>query len=140
MTLEKTFAMIKPHAVQDGHVEAIVEIIKGAGFTIAKKSEIVMSKAQAEDLYQEHKERSFYGEMVESISTSPVVVMVLEKENAVSAWRDAMGPTNPADAAEGTIRARFGKNIGENATHGSDSLDSSKRERAIFFPEGCCSS
>ena len=140
MTLEKTFAMIKPHAVQDGHVESIVEMIKGAGFTIAKKSEIVMSKAQAEDLYQEHKERSFYGEMVESISTSPVVVMVLEKENAVSAWRDAMGPTNPADAAEGTIRARFGKNIGENATHGSDSLESSKREQAIFFPEGCCSS
>ena len=135
--MEKTFAMIKPHAVRDGHVDAIVEMIKDAGFTIAKKSEIVMSKVQAEDLYQEHKEKPFYGEMVETISTSPVVVMVLEKENAVAAWRDTMGPTNPAEAPEGSIRAKFGKGIGENATHGSDSLESSKRERAIFFPEDC---
>ena len=132
--------MIKPHAVRDGNVESIVEMIKNAGFTISKKSEIVMSKAQAENLYQEHKGKPFYDGMVEGISTSPVVVMILEKENAVSAWRDTMGPTNPADAAEGTIRARFGKNIGENATHGSDSLESSKRERAIFFPENCCAS
>ena len=75
--------------------------------------------------------------MVEGISTSPVVVMVLEKENAVAAWRDLMGPTNPADADAGTIRALYGKSIGENATHGSDSLESSKRERTIFFPESC---
>lgn len=137
--MEKTFAMIKPHAVQDGHADAIVEMIKNAGFTISHKSEIVMSKVQAEDLYQEHKEKPFYGDMVQTISSSPVVVMVLEKENAVAAWRDLMGPTNPAEAAEGTIRAKFGKGIGENATHGSDSLESSARERAIFFPESCSS-
>lgn len=137
--MEKTFAMIKPHAVQDGHVDSIVKMIETAGFTIAEKSEIVMSKAQAEALYEEHKERSFYGGMVESISSSPVVVMVLEKENAVLAWRDLMGPTNPADAPAESIRALFGKDIGENATHGSDSLESSKRERAIFFPESCSS-
>ena len=138
--MEKTFAMIKPHAVQDGHAEGIVEMIKNAGFTISKKSEIVMSKVQAEELYREHKGRSFYEDMVQGISSSPVVVMVLEKENAVAEWRKAMGPTNPADADAGTIRARYGKNIGDNATHGSDSLDSSERERNIFFPNsgGCC--
>lgn len=137
--MEKTFAMIKPHAVQDGHVDNIVKMIESAGFTIAEKSEIVMSKAQAEDLYQEHKGKPFYDGMVEGISTSPVVVMVLEKDNAVLAWRDLMGPTNPSEAPAGSIRALYGKNIGENATHGSDSLESSKRERTIFYPESCSS-
>jgi len=137
--VEKTFAMIKPHAVQDGHAENIMRMIESAGFEIAKKAEITMTRAQAEDLYQEHKGRSFYDAMVEEISTRPVVVMVLAKDNAVSDWRDLMGPTNPAEAAAGTIRAIYGKNIGENATHGSDSLQSSQREQAIFFSESCCS-
>lgn len=137
--MEKTFAMIKPHAVQDGHAENIMRMIESAGFEIAKKAEITMTRAQAEDLYQEHKGRSFYDAMVEEISTRPVVVMVLAKDNAVSDWRDLMGPTNPAEAAAGTIRAIYGKNIGENATHGSDSLQSSQREQAIFFSESCCS-
>jgi nucleoside-diphosphate kinase len=137
--VEKTFAMIKPHAVQDGHAENIMRMIESAGFEIAKKAEIIMTRAQAEDLYQEHKGRSFYDAMVEEISTRPVVVMVLAKDNAVSDWRDLMGPTNPAEAAAGTIRAIYGKNIGENATHGSDSLQSSQREQAIFFSESCCS-
>ncbi len=137
--MEKTFAMIKPHAVQDGHAENIMRMIESAGFEIAKKAEIIMTRAQAEDLYQEHKGRSFYDAMVEEISTRPVVVMVLAKDNAVSDWRDLMGPTNPAEAAAGTIRAIYGKNIGENATHGSDSLQSSQREQAIFFSESCCS-
>jgi len=138
--VEKTFAMIKPHAVQDGHVAGIIEMIKQAGFTIAEKAEIVMSRAQAEELYVEHKARSFYADMVDAISSSPVVVMILEKENAVADWRQAMGPTNPADASAETIRARYGKSIGDNATHGSDSLSSSERERNIFFPKngGCC--
>ena len=133
--MEKTFAIIKPRAVQDGHKDAIIEMIKADGFNIDCMKDITMTQEQAEELYVEHKERPFFGEMVETMTASPVVVMTLSKENAVKAWRDLMGATNPAEAAEGTVRKRFGKSIGENATHGSDSLKSSERERAIFFKD-----
>lgn len=132
--MEKTFAMIKPHAVKEGNVDAIVAMIEEAGFNVDCKEEITMTMDQAQQLYQEHKERPFFGEMVETITSSPVVIMQLSKDGAVKAWRDLMGATNPADAAEGTVRAKFGKSIGENASHGSDSLQSSDRELGIFFP------
>lgn len=132
--MEKTFAIIKPRAVQDGHKDEIIKIIKSNGFDIECMEEITMTQDQAKELYVEHKERPFFGEMVSTMTASPVVVMVLAKDNAVKAWRDLMGATNPAEAEEGTIRKRFGRSIGENATHGSDSLQSSERERAIFFP------
>ena len=134
-TMEKTFAIIKPVAVKDGHKDAIIDMIKADGFEIECSKEITMSQEEAAELYVEHKERPFFGEMVETMTSAPVVVMVLTKENAVKAWRDLMGATNPADAAEGTVRKRFGKSIGDNATHGSDSLQSSERERAIFFKD-----
>ena len=131
--MEKTFAIIKPRAVMDKHTGDIISMIEKAGFEITGMKKITISSEQAQDLYVEHKERSFFGEMVESMTSSPVVVMILSKDNAVRAWRDLMGATNPADAEQGTIRAKFGKSIGENAVHGSDSLQSSEREREIFF-------
>ena len=132
--MERTFAIIKPGAVAAGNADNIVKMILEDGFTIVEKKEIVMSAEQAESLYQEHKERSFFQEMVDSMTSSPIVTMVLEKEGAVLAWRDLMGATNPAEADAGTVRALYGENIGSNAVHGSDSLESSQRERAIFFP------
>lgn len=134
--MEKTFAIIKPRAVKEKHTGEIIKIIEDAGFEIVCMEKITMTKEQAQEQYAEHKERSFFGEMVDSMTASPVIIMVLAKDNAVKAWRDLMGATNPAQAEEGTIRKRFGKSIGDNATHGSDSLQSSERERAIFFP-GC---
>lgn len=131
--MEKTFAIIKPRAVKEGHVDDIVAMIKNDGFAIDCMKEITMTQEQAQELYVEHKERPFFGEMVETMTASPVVVLQLSKENAVRAWRDLMGATNPADAAEGTVRALFGRSIGENATHGSDSLQSAERELGIFF-------
>lgn len=138
--MEKTFAMIKPHAVASNDVDAIIAMIQEAGFSVDCKETITMSNDQAQELYVEHKERPFFGEMVETITSSPVVIMQLSKDNAVKAWRELMGATNPSDAEQGTIRAKFGKSIGENAVHGSDSLQSSARELGIFFKsESCCS-
>ncbi len=93
-----------------------------------------LSRASAEGFYDVHRQRPFFGELVEFMTRSPVVVAVLERDTAVSAWRDLMGATDPAKASAGTIRKRFGSNVGENATHGSDSLDNAKREIAYFFP------
>ncbi|MBM17524.1 MAG: nucleoside-diphosphate kinase [Epsilonproteobacteria bacterium] len=131
--MEKTFAIIKPRAVKEGHVDDIVAMIKADGFTVDCMETITITQEQAQELYVEHKERPFFGEMVETMTASPVVVMQLSKEGAVKAWRDLMGATNPAEAEAGTVRAKFGKSIGENATHGSDSLQSAERELGIFF-------
>ena len=133
--MEKTFAMIKPRAVAEHHTGKIIDMIETAGFTIAGLKKIHMSREQAQCLYQEHAEKPFFPGMVDIITSTPVVVMVLKKDNAVKAWRDLMGATNPAQADAGTIRALFGVNIDHNATHGSDSLSSAKREMDIFFPE-----
>ena len=133
--MEKTFAIIKPLAVQNGQADQIVDIIKDNGFAVDCMRQITMSQQEAEELYVEHKERPFFGEMVETMTSSPVVVLQLSKEDAVKAWRDLMGATNPADAEPGTIRAQFGTNISHNATHGSDSLQSAQRELAIFFKD-----
>ena len=133
MTREITFAMIKPDAVSKGHVGEIIDAIEKAGFSIVQMKKIHMSEELAHKLYEEHKERSFFGEMVSFITSGPVVLMALEKEEAVKGWRDLMGATNPAQADEGTMRKRFGANIGNNAVHGSDKSESAARELGIFF-------
>lgn len=135
--MEQTFAIIKPHAVKEKNSGKIIDMIEAAGFEIVRLDKITMSKAQAEDLYAEHKERSFYNGMVTTMTSSPVIVMKLQKDGAVLAWRDLMGATNPASAQAGTVRALFGKSLDENAAHGSDSLTSAARELKIFFG-GCC--
>ena len=132
--MEKTFAIIKPDAVAAKNAGKIIDMIEAAGFNVVGMEKITMTQEQAHELYKEHSARSFFGEMVDAMTASPIVIMALEKDNAVVAWRDLMGATNPKDAAAGTVRALFGANIGANAAHGSDSLASSARELAIFFP------
>lgn len=131
---EHTLAIIKPDAMRAGTSEAIIKKIKDNGFTIVQKKETTLTKEQAEGFYAEHKERGFFPDLVSFMISGPVTLMVLEKDNAVKAWRDLMGATNPAEAAEGTIRKLYGASKGENATHGSDSLASAQREVAFFFP------
>lgn len=135
MAQEITFAMIKPDAVAAKNSGKIIDIIEQNGFTIVGLQKINMSKTQANQLYAVHKERPFFGEMVNFITSGPVIIMALKKENAIKAWRDLMGATNPAQAEEGTVRAKFGKSIGENATHGSDAQETAAAELSIFFPD-----
>lgn len=135
--MEQTFAIIKPGAVSEKVTGKIISMIEEAGFEIVNMDKIKISHAQAQDLYAEHKERSFFGEMVQSMTSSPVIIMKLQKENAIAAWRELMGATNPAEAKPGTVRALYGRSIGNNATHGSDSATSAARELKIFFG-GCC--
>ena len=133
MAHEITFAMIKPDAVSAKHVGKIVDAIEQHGFAIVGLHKIDMTKNQAHQLYEEHKARPFFGEMVDFITSGPVVIMALKKENAVKAWRDLMGATNPAQADAGTLRKQFGKSIGNNAVHGSDKPETAARELGIFF-------
>jgi len=133
--VEKTLAIIKPDAMADGFRDAIIQQIGSKGFTVVATKTITLTPAQVGDFYAEHKERSFFGELVSFMVSGPVTVMVLEREDAIREWRDLMGATNPAEAAEGTIRKQFGRSKGENATHGSDSVASAAREVAYFFPE-----
>lgn len=135
MAQEITFAMIKPDAVAAKNAGKIIDMIEQNGFTILGMHKVTMSPAKAHELYAEHKEKPFFGEMVSFITSAPIVIMALSKDNAIKAWRDLMGATNPAQAAEGTIRKQFGKNIGNNAVHGSDSEQSAARELGIFFAE-----
>lgn len=135
MTLQRTFAIIKPDAVKADHVEDIIEMIEDHGFDILAEEELELSKAEAQKFYAVHKERPFYGELVDYMSSGPVVLLVLEKENAIQEWRDLMGATDPRKAAPGTVRALYGKSIQENATHGSDSPENAKIEIAQFFPD-----
>lgn len=132
--MERTFAIIKPDAVAAKNAGKIIDMIEAAGFNIVGMEKITMTEKQAHALYQEHSARSFFGEMVGTMTASPIIIMALEKENAVLGWRDLMGATNPKDAAAGTVRALFGTSIGANAAHGSDSQASAVRELAIFFP------
>lgn len=128
-----TFGIIKPDAVKKGHTGRIVDRIIGAGFKIRGMKLIHQSKKQAEGFYAVHRERPFFGELTEFMSSGPCVVLALEKDNAVKAWRDLMGATNPAEAAEGTLRKEFAGSIGENAVHGSDSDENAAIEIAYFF-------
>jgi nucleoside-diphosphate kinase len=133
--LEKTFAIIKPDAVQSGYTQDIIDMIKAHGFEILAEQPTTWTKAQAEQFYAIHNERGFFGELVQFMISGPIVMLVLEKENAVAQWRDLMGATNPDQAAPGTVRNLYGENIGHNATHGSDSVDNAKQEIGQFFPE-----
>jgi nucleoside-diphosphate kinase len=134
MALERTFAIIKPDAVEKNHTGAILARVEQEGFKIVALRRTHLSKAVAEGFYAVHKARPFFGELVEFMTRGPVVVAVFEKEGAVAAWRNLMGATDPAKAEPNTLRKLFGANVGENATHGSDSLDNAKIEISYFFP------
>ncbi|MGB2086866.1 MAG: nucleoside-diphosphate kinase [Flavobacteriaceae bacterium] len=133
MTNNRTFTMIKPDAVENGHTGAIIEKITAAGFRIValKKTQLSLSDAQA--FYSVHKERPFFEELVTFMSRGPIIAAILEKENAVDDFRTLIGATNPAEAAEGTIRQLFATSMGENAVHGSDSNDNAALEGAFHF-------
>jgi nucleoside-diphosphate kinase len=128
-----TLTIIKPDAVADGQAGAIIEAIEKAGFRVRAMKLKQLSENEAKAFYAVHKERPFYGELVDYMISGPVVPMVLEKENAVEAFRKLIGATNPANAEEGTIRKRFGKSIQSNAIHGSDSDENAKQEASFFF-------
>ena len=127
------FGIIKPDAVRKGHAGKIIDRILSNGFKIRGMKLIHQSLRQAEGFYAVHAERPFFGELTEFMSSAPCVVVALEKENAVKVWRDLMGATNPAEAAEGTLRKDFAGSIGENAVHGSDSDENAAIEIAYFF-------
>ncbi|MDX5325881.1 MAG: nucleoside-diphosphate kinase [Bacteroidota bacterium] len=134
MAANKTFTMIKPDAVENGHIGAILEKINGAGFRIVSMKMTQLSRKDAEAFYAVHKERPFFGELVEYMSSGPIVAAILEKDNAVSDFRKLIGATNPAEAAEGTIRKLYAKDISANAIHGSDSDENALVEGSFFFP------
>jgi nucleoside-diphosphate kinase len=128
-----TFAIIKPDAVGAGHTGRIIDRIITGGFRIRAMKMIHQARKQAEGFYEVHRGRPFYEGLTEFMSSGPCVVMALEKEGAVKAWRDLMGATDPAKADEGTIRKEFGGSVGENATHGSDSDENAAIEISYFF-------
>lgn len=128
-----TFGIVKPDAVRAGHTGSIVQRILDDGFKIRGLKLIHMTLPQAEGFYAVHRERPFFGGLVEFMSSGPAVVMALEKEGAVKAWRDLMGATDPAKADAGTLRKEFGGSLGENAVHGSDSDENAAIEIAYFF-------
>ncbi len=125
--------MIKPDATSKGYTGAILDMMVKAGFSIKAMKWIKLSAAQAGEFYAVHKERPFYGELVEFMSSGPIVAAILEKENAVSDFRTLIGATNPANAEEGTIRKAYAASIGENAVHGSDSDENAQIEGSFFF-------
>jgi len=129
----RTFSIIKPDATERNLTGAINKVIEDGGLRIIAQRRIHMTQAQAERFYEIHKERPFFGELVEFMTSAPVVVQVLEGENAVARYRDIMGATNPEEAADGTIRKLFAKSIGENSAHGSDSDDNAALEISQFF-------
>ena len=125
--------MIKPDAVENGHIGPIIEKITSAGFKIKAMKFTQMSRRDAQEFYAIHKERPFFGELVQFMTRGPIVAAILEKDNAVEDFRMLIGATNPAEAAEGTIRKLFAKDIGENAVHGSDSDENAVIEGAFHF-------
>lgn len=130
-----TFTMIKPDAVRKGHIGAILADINQAGFRILALKYTRLSSEKAGEFYEIHKERPFYQELVDFMSSGPIVAAVLEKDNAVEEFRTLIGATNPAEAAEGTIRAKFATSIGENAVHGADSDENALREASFHFAQ-----
>jgi nucleoside-diphosphate kinase len=129
----RTFSIIKPDATERNLTGALNKVIEDGGLRIVAQRRIQMTQVQAERFYGVHSERPFFGELVEFMTSGPVVVQVLEGENAVARYRDIMGATNPAEAADGTIRKLFAKSIGENSAHGSDSDENAELEIAQFF-------
>jgi len=133
VSIEQTFGIIKPDAVAGGHAGKILSMIEKAGFRIRGMKMIRLSKQQAEAFYEVHRERPFYGGLVTFMTEGPVVVMVLERENAIAKWRELMGATNPEKAAEGTVRKNFAQNIERNSVHGSDAPETAAIEIPFFF-------
>lgn len=130
-----TFTMVKPAAVADGYAAVILAKIAEGGFRIKALKMTRLSKEQAEQFYAIHKEKPFYGNLVKSMSSGPIIAAMLEKDNAVEAFRSYIGATNPAEAAKGTIRKTYGKSIEDNAVHGSDSDENAKLEAGYFFSQ-----
>jgi len=133
---ERTFSIIKPDATRRNLTGKVNAVIEDAGLRIVGQKRIRMSRAQAEKFYEVHKERPFFGELVDFMISEPVVVQVLEGEGAVARYREVMGATNPAQAADGTIRKLYAESVGENSVHGSDSLENAQIEIAQFFTDG----
>ena len=131
--MERTFAIIKPDAFAAGNAGMIIDRIYQEGFKIVGMKKLWLSKVEAEGFYYVHRERPFFGELTDFMSSAPCIVMVLEAAGAIKKWRDLMGATNPAEAAAGTLRKEFGASIGENATHGSDAPETAAFEIPYFF-------
>ena len=135
MAIERTFSIIKPDATRRNLTGKIISKFEDAGLRVVASKRIRMTRAQAEGFYAVHKERPFYGELVEQMIAAPVVVQVLEGENAILKNREVMGATNPASAAPGTIRKEFALSVGENSVHGSDAPDTAREEIKFFFTD-----
>ncbi len=135
MALERTFSIIKPDATRRNLTGKVVAKLEEGGLRVVASKRIHMTREQAEGFYAVHKERPFFGELVDFMISGPVVVQVLEGENAIARNREIMGATNPAEAEAGTIRAEFAESIGENTVHGSDGPDTAKEEIAFFFSD-----
>ena len=133
---ERTFSILKPDATERNLTGAVNAVIEKAGLRIVGQRRIRMSREQAEQFYGVHRERPFFGELVEFMTSGPVVVQVLEGENAVARYREVMGATNPAQADDGTIRKLFARSVGENTVHGSDSAENAEMEIRQFFQDG----
>ena len=135
MAVERTLMLVKPDAVKRNLEGKIIAHVQEKGFKLIGLKKLKLTKQQAEKFYYVHKERPFFGELTDFMSSGPIVAMVWEGESAISAIREIMGATNPEEAEEGTLRKLYGTNIGENAVHGSDSLESAKYEIPFFFSE-----
>jgi nucleoside-diphosphate kinase len=133
MSVERTFAIIKPDAVAAGHAGEILAIVEQAGFKILAMRMTRLSQTQAQGFYSVHREKPFFGGLVQFMTEGPVVVLALEREDAIAKWRETMGATNPANAAEGTIRKRFAANVERNCVHGSDAPETAEAELRFFF-------
>ena len=131
--MERTFAIIKPDAFRAGNAGKILARIYAEGFRVVGMKKLWLSKKEAEGFYHVHRERPFFGDLTDFMSSGPCIVMVLEAEGAIKKWRDLMGATNPKDAAEGTLRREFGASIDNNATHGSDAPETAAFEIGYFF-------
>ncbi|MCC6554260.1 MAG: nucleoside-diphosphate kinase [Polyangiaceae bacterium] len=133
MALERTLSIIKPDAVEKNHAGAIIARLEQEGFRVKAMKRIHLTVAEAEGFYAEHRARGFFGELVQFMSRSPIIVMALEREDAVAKYREVIGSTDPGKAAEGTVRKLYGSSVGENAVHGSDGTATAAREIAYFF-------
>lgn len=133
--IEKTLAIIKPNLVAKKSSGLIITLIELNKFSILRMEKVTLTKERAQQFYAVHKERSFFNELVDGMLTGPIIVMALERENAIAAWRELMGATDPQKAAIGTMRYMFGVDIGNNGTHGSDAPETAKQEVKFFFPD-----
>ena len=133
MATNRTFTMLKPDAIENGHMGKIIDMIINAGFSIKAMKYTQLSEAQAKEFYAVHAERPFYGELVEYMTSGPIVAAILEKENAVADFRALIGATDPAEAADGTIRKAYAESKGRNAVHGSDSDENAANEGVFHF-------